>query len=101
MGKAKFYTDSYLDTKRQEGDPLADKAFRAIKESPNGTAMRDLMAKVMLNRDSWPDNLPPAAYHYLEQTSLLPSFANPAKMKKGAEVFAKNAEDFLSMLGFA
>jgi hypothetical protein len=101
MGKAKFYTDQYLDQMRQLGDPLADKAFISIKQSSGGEVMRDLMARVLRNRDAWPANMPEPMEAYLEQTAVLPHFAHAGKMKRGAEVFSRHADDMLSMLGFA
>lgn len=101
MGKARFYTDLFLDKMRQVGDPLADDAFLSLKQASGGEVMRDLMARVLLNRDPWPADLPAPVNTYLHQTAKLPAFANEGKMKRGAEVFSHRADDMLSMLGFA
>ncbi|MFA0964210.1 oxygenase MpaB family protein [Roseivirga sp. BDSF3-8] len=101
MGKAQYFTDSFLDDMRMQMDPLADHAFSVIKEAANASYLRTIIASVHYNHEKWPEDLPPEAIQYFKQSARIPEFANLSKMKKGAAVFVKHADDILSMLGFA
>lgn len=101
MSKAQYFTNPFLDEMRQKTDPPADNAFKALHENYGAAEWRETMAAVVYNYQQWPEDLPAEASSFFTKTGVLPGFAKESSMKRGATFFAQNAEDILSMLGFA
>ncbi len=99
MSKIKHYQNTFLDTMRQQTDPLADRAVQAVYQSANPTQFRDLMSSLDRNSDALPDGLPAAVTEFFEVSGQLPGWASEARMQQGTQFFARYGFDLMLMLG--
>ncbi len=99
MSKIKHYENTFLDTMRQQTDPLADRAVQAVYQSANPTQFRDLMSRLDRNGDPLPAGLPVAVTEFFEVTGQLPEWASAARMQQGTQFFARYGFDLMLMLG--
>ncbi|MDW7690633.1 oxygenase MpaB family protein [Flammeovirgaceae bacterium SG7u.111] len=95
------YTSEFLQPYRTKGDPLADELISQIySEVQAGATLRGFIASVSRNNEPLPNEFPSFISDFFENTKELPSWADPVKMKKGAGVFATNAQEIMSLLGY-
>ncbi len=80
------WSDAFLTASRQLGDPVGDAALHAIFERHDIGELNALMAKVVAN-DELPDDLPIEIRSFLEQTSALPHWARPARIREAERLF--------------
>ena len=80
------WSDAFLTGIRQVGDPIGDAALHAIFERHDAAELNELMAKVVAN-DELPDDLPIEIRSFLAQTSALPTWAKPARIKEAQRLF--------------
>lgn len=84
---ASRWTDDFLDRMREEGDPLADRTVAAIFERGDLDEVNRLM-RTLIRDDGVPsDELPPEVREYLEASSRLPDWMDPAVVERGEELF--------------
>lgn len=82
------WTDDLLDSKRQQGDPLADEAVEELFKHGNVQAVNDLMRTLVSNDQPVPADLPAEIQKYLAAASpVLPNWADLDKIKRGHELF--------------
>jgi ER-bound oxygenase mpaB/B'/Rubber oxygenase, catalytic domain len=82
------WTDELLNQKRQQGDRLADDAVEELLQRGNVQAVNDLMRDLVSNDQLVPKNLPVEIQKYLAATPpVLPGWADPAKIKRGQQLF--------------
>lgn len=80
------WTDAFLQGCRRIGDPAGDTALHAIFERHDAAALNALMGRIVAN-DELPDDLPVEIRAFLEQTSALPAWADPARIREAERLF--------------
>ncbi|MES1257496.1 MAG: oxygenase MpaB family protein, partial [Acidobacteriota bacterium] len=81
------WTDETLQPLRGVGDPLADDVITELFADGGVDAMNALMRDFVANEHPVPANFPAPVRHYLEQSSQLPAWADPATINAGEELF--------------
>lgn len=94
----KYFTHEFLDTMRQTGDPLADKAVESVMESGNRKQVGQLFESMQRNDFAIDDSYPEPLQHFLAAGRTLPEWHNENQMAKGAEFYARHAFDIQLML---
>ena len=80
-------SDLFLDSMREVCDPLADDAVGQLFSAGDVKAVNGLMRTLVENDQPPPEALPPVIRDYLQKSEGLPTWADPAKIKVGEEVF--------------
>ncbi len=80
----------FLQSKRQQTDQDADEAVLSILSDgvDREKAVQDVLNLLIENQDPIPQDLPPSVKTFFEKTKHLPDWADPGKLRIGAEVFA-------------
>ena len=99
MSKLSLYNNTFLDQMRQQMDPLADQAVAAMYQHPSSGHFRETVAALTTNDYTIPDGLPDAVTHFLEQTRILPDWADERLLRQGHDFFARHTPELLLMLG--
>ncbi len=99
MSKLSLYNDAFLTQMRQQMDPLADQAVAAMYQHPSGGHFRETIATLTTNDYTIPADLPDEVTHFLEQSRMLPSWADERLLRRGHNFFARHTPDLLMMLG--
>jgi len=99
MRKIRYYTNQFLSGMRQQTDPLADRAVKALYDNRESLHFRKLLAILNQNDYEIPSGLSPEVVEFLKRTRDLPSWADLHRMGKGAKFFARHAPNLMSMLG--
>jgi hypothetical protein len=81
------WTNETLQPLRAIGDPLADAAIAELFADGGVASMNALMASFVANEHLAPATLPLTVQRYLEESSVLPAWADPAIVKAGEDVF--------------
>jgi hypothetical protein len=82
-----IWTDETLQPLRDVGDPLADGVIVELFADGGVAAMNTLMRDFVANEHPVPANFPSPVRRYLEQSSELPAWADPAIINAGEDVF--------------
>src|SRR6516165_7091253 len=93
------WTDTFLDSMRGEGDPLADDAVAALFAEGSVGAVNRLMRTLVQNDGLPSDALPPVIVDYLARTAALPVM-DPALVARGQALFRVFGPEVLIVLGF-
>lgn len=80
------WTDAFLTRYRQIGDPTGDEVIRTIFARQDIRALDGFMGQLVAN-DAIPPNLPPEIQAFLEKTSVLPAWADVARIRAAAQLF--------------
>jgi len=80
------WTDAILAASRKVGDPIGDAAIREIFERKEAHALNAFMGQMVAN-DELPDNLPDGIERFLRETSTLPHWAEPARIREAERLF--------------
>jgi hypothetical protein len=80
------WTDDFLTRYRQIGDPTGDDVIRTIFARQDIRALDGFMRQLVAN-DAIPPNLPPEIQAFLEATSVLPPWADIARIRAAAQLF--------------
>lgn len=99
MSKIRYYTNQFLSGMRQQTDPLADRAVKALYDDRESLHFRKLLATLNQNDYEIPSGLSPEVVEFLKKTRYLPAWADLHRIEKGARFFAKHAPSLMSMLG--
>jgi hypothetical protein len=94
------WTDEFLESMRQETDPVADEVVAAVIESGGLETYNALLRELVNNRDGIPNSLPKIVHEYFEKTQKLPDWADPQKILLGENVFNNYGPEMLAMLFF-
>ncbi len=81
------WTDALLDSMRELGDPEADDVMEAVLKHGNANAINDVMRNLVSNDQLVPKTLPKDIQDYLAKNVTLPAWADPAKIKRGQQLF--------------
>jgi hypothetical protein len=94
-----LWTDAYLDSMRQVGDPDADQAIAAVFAESNQQAQSvlNVIESLVRNTTPTPENLPAALHGYLDMTSRVPPPVLP-RIKLGEDAFAEHGPEVLCLL---
>ena len=84
------WPDSRFNAMRAAGDPLADDTVAAIFAVGDRELVNKLMP-LLHNPESWPPETPPELAAYLAQSQQLPSWADPAVLKRAYQFLAVQA----------
>ncbi len=95
-----LYTDSLLNTMRQQADPVADTVVEQLYKDGDRSLFAMLGSMPPANGAPLPNNLPPYLADFFEKTRHLPSWYNKRKVTKAAAFFKKHMPEVLSMLSF-
>ncbi len=82
-----IWTNETLQPLRSVGDPLADAVITELFADGGVDAMNALMREFVANEHPVPASLPAPVRDYLEQSSLLPAWADQAMIDAGSDVF--------------
>lgn len=94
------WNNAMLDSMRQIADPRADGVVAAVIDAGGADAVNALMRHLVGNRDLIPESLPKVVKEFLEETEILPSWADKKLIKKGEKVFDLNGPEMIMMLFF-
>jgi hypothetical protein len=83
------WTDEFLDSMRQTGDPDADAAIEQIYADGQEEHVRKALAGFDRNSDSIPDDLPSRLREYFEKTAVLPDWSDPDRMERGNNILGQ------------
>jgi hypothetical protein len=81
------WTDELLQHKREQGDPVADDVMKAVLKQGNANAINAVMRTLVSNDQLVPSSLPKDIQDYLAKNVALPQWADPAKIKRGQQLF--------------
>lgn len=98
MSKLNFYTNAFLDTMRQQTDPLADQAISDLMRNEQSAQYRDIVQTLTTNSYELPAGLPDSVVHFFESTRQLPTWADEKLIRQGQQFFENNISDLLLML---
>lgn len=82
------WTNSFLDSKRQVGDPLADQAIEYVFKHGKLAEVNTVLGKLIRNTEAPPTTLPPALKTYFEESARLPE-ADGHSIQIGNALFRK------------
>jgi hypothetical protein len=82
-------SDEFLETMRQQCDPLADEAVRGLFQQGQVTASNTLMKQLVANEQLLPAQLPPGLRGYFEQSGQLPPWVDKQLLHSGEELFGR------------
>jgi hypothetical protein len=94
------WTDEFLDQMRQHTDPLADDVVAQIISAGHVDDVNLIFHVLRDNQALKRDALPPVLRHYFEQAAVLPDWADPALLEKGAQYFGRYGLLISSLLNF-
>lgn len=92
------WTDEFLESMRYEGDPIADAAIAEVFELGQVGRVNEVLAELHQNSDPVPTDLPPLMWSFFQEVSVLPAWADPARMERGSDVFGRYAPHVASIL---
>ena len=86
---AERWSEDKLEAMRDVGDPSADKAVGVVMEQGGLGSINRLLRDIVENDDLVPASLPPALRRYWVSTAKLPTWADPAQLAAGQELFCR------------
>ncbi len=93
-------SSAYLDTMRLEADPPADAVIARIAEAYGPHESRKIFDQLISDIGIPGSHLPAEVIDFFESHSLLPDWADPARIMKGQEVFANHGPMLMTLLYF-
>jgi len=91
------WDDSFLDSMREIGDPLADDAVLSVIDRAGIEEVHRLMSTLVVNDQPPPGSLPPEIEHYLEESYKVVPGDLP-RVEIGEEMFAEHGPEVLMLL---
>jgi hypothetical protein len=92
------WTDDLLDRMREAGDPSADTAIAETYSLGRAEQVRQALLGFGRNSDAAPVGLPPALCQYFDQASVLPEWADPARIERGHVLLGRYQPQILTTL---
>lgn len=92
------WSEERLNAARHEADPLADHTVDKIFQEGKRKAVNKLLITIVRNDQLVPEDLPPVVKAFLEESSTLPDWADPAKIKRGEQIFTNHGPLCLAAL---
>lgn len=88
------WSNTFLDKYRNMGDHLADSVIQSLEESNELETVNDVLEHLATNDQALPANLPKVMVDYLEQTSILPDWADMEKIAIAEKFFSSHGPLF-------
>ncbi len=92
------WTDELLDALRAHGDPSAEDAVRSVIQADDPHAVRRLLGELSRNDQLVPTELPDTIEHWMTQASVLPEWADPARLEHATRLFQRHGLQLLQHL---
>ena len=83
------WNDTLLDSMRQHGDPMADRAIAALFAEQQTTAMNTLLKLFVHNDAAPPEAIPPTLREFFLATETLPDWADRGLLERGSVFFGR------------
>ena len=96
--KDQTWTQHFLDTMREQCDPPADEAVRILFQQQKVEATNALMKQLVANENVSVEMLAPPLRGFFERSGQLPSWADPALIRQGEQVFGRYGPHALTAL---
>jgi hypothetical protein len=97
--KSDVWTEAFLDDMRQQGDPLADEAIRALfHASKDPQAVAKVIESLVTNDTPTPDTLPVELHDFLSTVQAIAP-AHLPHVRLGEQAFAAHGPEVLCLLG--
>ena len=80
------WDDAFLESMRQVGDPLADEVMTAVIHKHEIEMVNQIFRSLVDNDDIVADDMPPEVNAYLQETAVLPDWADMALIEQGAGI---------------
>jgi hypothetical protein len=84
------WTDAYLASLRQTGDPLADEVIAHVYRSGERQAVNELWLQLLHNDRIPTEGVCPEVVQYLDVSSKLPDWARPDTIRVGEDLFMEH-----------
>lgn len=98
MGKLNLYTDANLDLLRTEGDDLADQVVTFLIRNPDWIERINSWVQIPSHHEI--EHFPNLLKEYLSFFNSKPGFIDSKRVLEAQDFFQKNANLYLSLLGF-
>jgi ER-bound oxygenase mpaB/B'/Rubber oxygenase, catalytic domain len=95
-----LWTDEFLDQMRQHADPLADGVVERIIASGQTEQINQIFHVLRDNQSLNQAALPPILQDFFAQAAVLPPWADPELLEKGAQFFGLYGLEISAMLNF-
>jgi hypothetical protein len=92
------WDDKFLESMRQVGDPLADEVMAAVIHKHEIATVNRIFRSLVENDDIVPDEMPPEVNEYLEETAVLPEWADMALIEQGERFFSLHWPTIVTLL---
>lgn len=92
------WNDSILEPMRQVGDPLADEVIAQVIHKHEIEKVNQIFLSLVENDDIVPDDMPPEVNEYLQETAVLPDWADMALIEQGEEFFNLHWPTIITLL---
>lgn len=96
--QASDWSDEFLDTMRQTGDPPTDAAVAEIFALGQAARVNDLLREFDRNSEEVPADLPPLLREFFEHQSTLPAWADMQRIERGNDLIGRYAPQIISIL---
>jgi hypothetical protein len=92
------WDDAFLESMRQVGDPLADEVMTAVIDKHEIEKVNQIFRSLVENDDIVPEEMPPEVNEYLQQTAVLPQWADMALLEQGEDFFNLHWPNIVTLL---
>lgn len=92
------WDDAFLESMRQVGDPLADEVMTAVIHKHEIEMVNQIFRSLVDNDDIVADDMPPEVNAYLQETAVLPDWADMALIEQGEEFFNLHWPNIVTLL---
>lgn len=98
MAPITLWTDEFLESMRSVGDPIADGVVAEVYATGQAARVNELLRSFHENWAAVPTDLPPLLGQYLEQSAVLPTWADGARIERGNEILGRYAPHIVVIL---
>lgn len=92
------WNNEILEPMRQVGDLLADEVIATVIDKHEIEKVNQIFRSLVENDDIVPDDMPPEVTQYLEETAVLPDWADMALIEQGEEFFNLHWPNIVTLL---
>lgn len=98
MNKLKLYQDSYLDSAREQTDPLADEAVLYLYQHPDWILKINQFEVMPFGEEL--ENMPLPLHHFFSAFEEVPTWLDELKVRRAQQFFGQEGNLYLTLLGF-
>lgn len=92
------WNDAILEPMRQIGDPLADEVITQVLHKHEIEKVNQMFRSLVENDDIVPGEMPPEVNAYLQETAVLPDWADNTLMEQGEDFFSLHWPTIVTLL---